>query len=86
MNQEPNWTSVFPTQEDAGKWFFVKHDGKDGHKPMVRFKKVRVDKDGEIYLCAESDYGIHKETYGVNLRLFSPKFTQFIGPIWTPEC
>jgi hypothetical protein len=80
-----DWSSKRPTKDDAGKWFFVKHDGKNGYKPIVRFKKVRVDKDGELFLCPESDDGIHKETIGTNLRLYKPEFTQFIGPIAVPN-
>jgi hypothetical protein len=79
------WSSEFPTEKDAGKWFFVKHDAKDGQIPIVRFKKVRLNDLGELFLCPESDFGIHKETVGTNLSFYNPKSTQFIGPIWVPE-
>ena len=81
---DKKWSSKFPTEEDAGKWFFVKFDPRDGSESVIRIKKVRIDTYGELYLCSESDFGIHKDTLGINLSLYKPQFTQFIGPIWTP--
>lgn len=82
MNKK--WSLKFPTKEDAGKWFFVKQDFRDGNPPIIKFKKLRLGKDEELYLCPESDYGMAVDTIGINLSSYRPQFTQFMGPIWTP--
>lgn len=78
------WSKKRPTAKDCGKWFFVKHDDKK-FPPIVRFKKVRIGEKGRLYLCSESDSGIHAETFGIPLDLFLEKYTEFAGPIEIPK-
>jgi len=78
------WTRKRPTKADDGKWFFVKFK-EPGQPARVRFKSVRVDGDGQIYLCPESDLGVGVKTYGNLITNYSENFTEYCGPIEIPE-
>jgi hypothetical protein len=54
--------------------------------PAIRFKQVRIDKkDGDLYLCPESDMGITVTSFGTPLDMHSPRYTKFWGPVEVPR-
>lgn len=84
LDTKGQWTSEFPTAEDNGKWFFVKHE--NGKHKNIYIREVRVENSnrGKPYLCQECEQGITKQTYGTCLDLYSKQHTQFCGPIQMP--
>jgi hypothetical protein len=84
LDTKGQYTDEFPTAADAGKWFFVKHDGKDGFTPAIRFMEVRLTDEGRIFLAPESSTGIGEEAYGNPLAMYQKQYTSFFGPVVLP--
>ena len=79
------WSSEFPTEENIGQWLYVKHhDTEEGFPPAVRLREVRKGSKGELYLAPESSTGMQRFGGGMELSLYSRRFTQFSGPVPLP--